>query len=266
MKNDDFDYSYHYGNWHFDTPESQARDIEGARKEFDAHNIYPARKTAKILEIGSGMGRTMLMLRDLGYENMYGIDIDPSQIKVAEKAGLNVCLSDATEFFKENDEKYDAIYAFDVLEHIGKGQQVHLLEGMREHLSQDGFVVLRVPNALFPIASYFRYIDFTHTLSYTSETISFLLHNAGLHFFAVRPQYKESAGLQNLKLPWVRLIRRELGMKDFIMTPNLMIVAFKDENVLKRYLVSAPKIKNDYQDGIKATLRRVWLHIKTMKF
>ena len=84
MKNNEFDYSYQYMNWHSDTPESESADINHAKYMFDIHNLYPVRKSAKILEIGCGMGRQLKMLRNAGYTNLTGCDIDISQINVAK--------------------------------------------------------------------------------------------------------------------------------------------------------------------------------------
>ncbi|MDR2906255.1 MAG: class I SAM-dependent methyltransferase [Helicobacteraceae bacterium] len=249
MKNNNFDYSRHYGNWHSDTPESKRRDIETAKSLFDAHAIYPAQKEARILEIGCGMGRFMLMLRDAGYANLTGIDIDKSQIEIAQKENLNVVLADAAEFLANNTEKYDAIYAFDLLEHIEKERQLPFLKAIFAAASDDGFAVFAVPNALAPLAAFYRYIDFTHTVSYTPITMRFLLNNAGFHHIVVRAQHQETEEVQKLKLPWMRLYRTEFGLNDVILTPNIIAVAFKNDAQLANYLAITPIISNDYAES-----------------
>jgi 2-polyprenyl-3-methyl-5-hydroxy-6-metoxy-1,4-benzoquinol methylase len=259
-----------------DTPESRERDINWwAGFTFDHHRISPKDKKDNILEIGCGMGRFMLMLKENGYQNLTGLDIDQSQIDVAQKENLNVFLSDASDFLMRNNEKYDVIYCFDVLEHIEKDNQLPLLKLIHQHLSDDGFLVLQVPNAMSPTATYFRYIDFTHLVSYTDKTLGFLLHNAGLHFFVIRPQHQETQEIQQLKMPWARLYRHEFCLDSFILTPNIVAVAFKKEQSLNDYLSDAPEIKNDYQEiqiheappkPKERPLKRLWRHLKKGKF
>ncbi|MBN3063662.1 class I SAM-dependent methyltransferase [Pectobacterium aquaticum] len=269
MNNADFDYSYQYNNWHTDTPESCAHDMHQAKIFFDTHAIYPQQKADKVLEIGCGMGRVMLMLREAGYGNLTGIDIDKSQTEIAKKQQLNIFLDDAVEFLQKEETKYDSIYAFDVLEHIAKEKQLDLLKRIYENATEDALVALSIPNALAPTAMLYRYEDFTHTTVYTEKTIGFLLQNAGFHFFCVRPQHHESESIQRLKLPWAKLYRHEFGIKNFILTPNLVVVAFKTKNSLEEYLKNVTPINNDYyyNDSKKPRgLRRLWGHIKKLKF
>lgn len=251
MNNKDFDYSYQYSNWHSDTEESKEKDMAWGKAIFDTHAIYPTSSGKRVLEIGCGMGRYLMMLRRLGFRRLTGIDIDASLIKIAKKEKLSVHLSDAIKFFSFYRRKYDVIYAFDVLEHVAKEKQLTLLKKMYAHLRDDGFIVIQVPNALSPTALYFRYTDFTHVVSYTKETLEFLLHNAGFHFAKVRPQHQETKAIQDLKLPWVRLYRQEYGLTnpdDFILTPNIVVVAFKKKELLEAYLKKAPPINNTYEE------------------
>ncbi|WP_264039798.1 class I SAM-dependent methyltransferase [Pectobacterium carotovorum] len=268
MNNADFDYHYQYKNNHPDTQESCTKDIEQAKILFDSHAMYPQQKNDKVLEVGCGMGRLMLMLQREGYDNITGIDIDKSQIEISRKQNLDTH-SDAIDFLQENDKTYDTIYAFDVLEHIAKEKQLDFLKMVFNHTNDTGFIALSIPNALAPTAMLYRYDDFTHTTVYTENTISFLLHNAGFHFFSIRPQHQESAMVQELKLPWARLYRHESGMDNFILTPNLVIVAFKTKDGLEKYNKKSPKISNTYPDAVYSKargLRRIWKHIKKMKF
>ncbi|MDR1495005.1 MAG: class I SAM-dependent methyltransferase [Rickettsiales bacterium] len=266
MKNSDFNYSYYYSNWHSDTLESRQNDINCAKCLFDLHTLYPLEKSDRVLEIGCGMGRYMLMLREAGYENLTGVDIDISQINVAKKENLSVHMADATEFLVKSSEKYSVIYAFDILEHIDKEKQLSMLKAMFGATTGDGFVAFSVPNGLAPLASFYRYADFTHTVSYTDITMRFLLHNAGFHHTAVRPQHQESEEVQRLKLPWAQLYRNEFGLEDFILTPNLIVAAFKTQNALDRYLANVPVIRNDYSKKKLCGFGRLWEYIKSGKF
>lgn len=263
MDNSEFDYSYQYNNWHNDSEKSKKTDIQSAKKIFSTHGIFPMKKSDKVLEIGCGMGRFMLMLKEEGYDNISGLDIDKSQIEIAKKEGLDVYLSDAIEWLQNTEEKFDVIYFFDVMEHISKEKQLTFLRLIHEHLNESGMIALSVPNALSPTAMFFRYIDFTHTVSYTEITLKFLLCNSGFKHMQVRPQQNESRRIMKLKMPWVNIYREEFGLKDFILTPNLISVAFKNNDAFQNYIEKAPIIKNSYKESQFARFLR---HLRKMKF
>lgn len=62
----------------------------------------------------------------------------------------------------------------------------------------------------------------------------------------IRPQYKESEEVINIKKTWADIYRIEFGMKDVILTPNLVVVAFKIESMYNAYMYNAPIIENNY--------------------
>ncbi|MBO6103054.1 MAG: class I SAM-dependent methyltransferase [Opitutales bacterium] len=266
MDNSIFDYSYHYSNWHSGSKISRNSDIRFAQKLFSDHAIFPKNKDSKVLEIGCGMGRFLLMLQEKGFRNLTGVDIDKTQIAIAQKEGLNVYLYDGIEWLKNTSDTFDVIYFFDVLEHIDKERQLEFLRLVCDHLNDGGMIALSVPNALAPSGMFYRYIDFTHTVSYSREAISFLLNNAGFHHIDIRPQHKECDDVINLKIPWAKIYIIEFGLKDIILTPNLVVVAFKDGKELKNYKRNAPAIVNDYRKAIKLKKRnllsRIFKHLK----
>ena len=103
------------------------------------------------------MGRLMLALKELGVADVTGVDIESEFINIAQKEGLNVVQSDVLDFLRNSDEKFDAIYCIDVIEHIKKEYQEELFVELNKHLNEDGFVVIKTINALAPMASYYRY-------------------------------------------------------------------------------------------------------------
>ena len=256
MDNADFDYSFQYRNLgHLDTDKSRQREMGNWRGRFKQHAIFPPSKDAAILEIGCGMGRLLAMLKKEGYTNLTGIDIDRSQIDVAQKEeGIAVSLIDATEFLSKEisaNRKYDAIYLYDVLEHIAKEKQLPFLKLLHEHLTENGFIVIQVPGGVGSDSLYCRYNDFTHCLLYTPLTLSFLIRNAGFPFLTVRPWCKEPLSWQRAKLPFIRPLRVMNGITDTVTFATCMLaVVFKNEAVFKEWEAKAPVIDNAYLDGI----------------
>lgn len=240
------DYSLQYTNFHSDTIESKNNDISAFKEFILLHNLLHKNKTAQILDIGCGMGRFMLALKELGYDNIKGVDIDERQIDAAKKDGLDVIQEDAIEFLKNIQEKYDVIYCMDVLEHLPKTLQMEFLKEINNHLNNDGFCVFQVPNALSPIASRMRYSDFTHTLVYTTLTMSFLLNNIGLYNIVYRPQYVESKRMLQLKAHYAEILNTEASHEQLILTKNIVTIVFKQKIDMEKYLQNTPKIINNY--------------------
>jgi hypothetical protein len=50
-----------------------------------------------------------------------------------------------------------------------------------------------------------------------------------------------------MKIPWADLYRFEYDLEDFALTPNIVAVAFKNEDVFKDYMSRAPLIQSGYR-------------------
>ena len=241
-------YSYIYQYWHSDTEDDKQREVNGIKNFLVFHNILPKEKNAKVLELGCGMGRWLLALKSYNYDNLKGIDVDASQISIAKKEGLNVELADAHEFLESNNDKYDVIYCIDVLEHVDKDKQVKLLREINKHLTNNGFVVLRIPNVFNPTWGMMRYEDFTHCSIYTDRTINFLLNNSGFSYVINRPTHQETIELESMKKYFYDLYKLQYGRENIILTPNMLTVAFKNELDYETYKSITQPVKTFYEE------------------
>ena len=133
----------------------------------------PKNLKSKILDYGCGLGGMLCRLGEMGYENIYGYDIDSYAIKVC--TGKRIKIIDIDEM--SND--YDLIIMSHVLEHIDKNQMISLLENLRSRLSVSGKIIIAVPNAQSNTGSYWRYEDFTHKYIFTSGSLKYVLQQAG---------------------------------------------------------------------------------------
>lgn len=246
MQLNKLDYKLQYNNWHDESLESRNRDISDWENVLELHNLYPKNNNAKILDAGCGMGRLMLTLKNHDFNNIKGVDIDASMIEFASKEGLDVVQADIISFLQKDDELYDVIYCFDIVEHLEKEEQITLFKLLNSHLKSDGFVVVRVPNALSPTAGFFRYEDFTHTTSYTPITIKFLCQNGGFDYVTTRADVIETQDLQRLKSFYAEIYRQQFFIEDVILTPNIVSVIFKTEAAFNDYLAEAKEVKNEY--------------------
>lgn len=142
----------------------------------------PKNKDAKILVLGSGLGHEIFALNIMGYSNVLGVDIDAKQIKIAKSVGINCIHADALEYLEKSKENYDAILAFNFLEHFDSENALRLCRLCYMHLSQNGVLILLTPNASNPLASHNIYGDLTHKIGgFTETSIIQLLRIAGFN-------------------------------------------------------------------------------------
>jgi len=143
-------------------------------------NRLPKDKSLPILDFGCGFGQTLLALRDLGYGNIIGCDIDDEAIKYCISQGLKVenC-SNLDEFVNKYENHFDFIIMSHVLEHFSKKEIISTLIKLRKMLKEDGELMIMVPNAQSNTGAYWAYEDFTHTTLFTSGSIYYVLKIAG---------------------------------------------------------------------------------------
>jgi ubiquinone/menaquinone biosynthesis C-methylase UbiE len=74
------------------------------------------KKTAKILDIGSGVGYFLDTMKDLGYKNLTGVSWTEGDLKALKDKKHNIIKGDIN-FIKDDDNKYDFIFCRHALEH-----------------------------------------------------------------------------------------------------------------------------------------------------
>jgi SAM-dependent methyltransferase len=111
--------------------------------EFDAA-LRDLTNSRKILEIGSGDGLFLEKLNSLGKETL-GIDKSPKAILRARERGLCVLDCDLHELSAKSPNAFDAVCAFQVLEHVA--DPVEMLTAGARCLKPGGIFILAVPNA-----------------------------------------------------------------------------------------------------------------------
>jgi 2-polyprenyl-3-methyl-5-hydroxy-6-metoxy-1,4-benzoquinol methylase len=137
-------------------------------------------KGKTVLELGCGIGGMLHYLKTQGVTDIFGVDISTQQVEICKKfVTENVIQGDAIEYLRTTTRKYDYIFAFDFVEHLRKEQIPEFCILLHGALNDEGIVILRTPNmgSLFGLHS--RYIDFTHEVGFTEESIRQILREAG---------------------------------------------------------------------------------------
>lgn len=188
-----------YKEIHGDFTQANA-DAEVLQAEFNRYaelNYLPELrhrpKDAAIFEVGTYLGHTLKWAQQAGYTNLAGIELDPRSCAYSrEYTGLNTIVQgDVIEHLASVQQQYDVIFMKAVLEHVGRDETPLLLERLHRALKPDGVLIIAVPNMDWLLAGHERYLDLTHRMGYTRESLGAVLR---LFFQDVRvePFYMET--------------------------------------------------------------------------
>src|SRR3990167_998700 len=81
---------------------------------------------AKILDVGCGTGRNLLMLKEFG--QTYGVDINPLALKFCSQRGQKQVKLGGAESLPFTDNSFDLVTIFDVLYHRGVSSDLQVLK------------------------------------------------------------------------------------------------------------------------------------------
>lgn len=129
------------------------------------------RPGAKVLDYGCGPGDFLLVAKARGFD-VSGIDNSPRSVQMAAERGLPVICGGTRELLGRP-ERYDAILAQSVLEHVPDG--VALVTALGSLLAPGGVLVLSAPT---PGA--FFWDDPTHVRPYTAKSFAILADLTGM--------------------------------------------------------------------------------------
>ena len=96
---------------------------------------------APILDIGCGTGAWLERLANIGFSNLYGVDIDVKQFKT-DKAICSQANLDSDDLTLGH--KFSLITAIEVIEHLENPGR--LFYHVQQNLDEDGYFLLTTPN------------------------------------------------------------------------------------------------------------------------
>jgi predicted SAM-dependent methyltransferase len=85
--------------------------------------------------------------------------------------------TDAESHLEQENATYDFIILKAVLEHVRKDEVVPFLMKIRNALKDNGMIIIDVPNMDWLMAQHERYMDFTHEVGFTRESLAQVMRN-----------------------------------------------------------------------------------------
>lgn len=102
-----------------------------------------ARPDLRILDAGCGTGGTTVRLREIG--SVVGIDLAQEALRPARHRGLRHLAQASVERLAFTDASFDVVTSFEVVYHLGVGDDRLALREFRRVLRPDGLLLLRLP-------------------------------------------------------------------------------------------------------------------------
>lgn len=204
---ENIDYSSHYVGIH-GSDDRAYRNMARFYRDVLAH--IPLR--GRVLDVGCGTGFLVEALMREGHD-VTGIDTDRGQVAVAQKRNLPVVhVESASVNAYVSSEQWDAIFLMDVLEHVPKASQLNLVSAIQKSLRPGGRFICEVPNALWSMARYMLYQDWTHQCLFTVSSLRFVLENAGFSQIEIQGREEMPArdrdGIAGILVPAARSASR----------------------------------------------------------
>ena len=140
-------------------------------------------KDSKILDIGCGVGFFLYAFKKNDFTNLKGIEFSNDLVEIANGFDLNCVVQG--DIFEElsKKEKFDLIILKDVIEHFERQEIFRILELSYKKLSNNGKILIQVPNANNLFSGRILYNDFTHELSFTKDSLRQILSANGFKNF-----------------------------------------------------------------------------------
>jgi len=151
-----------------------------------------------VLDYGCSGGFFLDVAKNIGIENCFGMELNKIEADISKAKGHSVHngLLETNPF----QEKFDLITLWDVFEHIKDGKSY--LNKFRKIISDDGFLLLQVPNATALAARIMQehsnmYDGLEHVNLYSPETLNLIAEKSGFKVIEMQTVIPEMNVLNN---------------------------------------------------------------------
>jgi 2-polyprenyl-3-methyl-5-hydroxy-6-metoxy-1,4-benzoquinol methylase len=215
-------------------PSLERFDSRRVINDYYLNPFLPKNKQAAILDVGCGDGNLVYWLQQKGYDQVQGVDVSVEQIERGLGLGIkNLIVDDLMGFLIDRENEYDLIIARDVFEHFTRQEFFEALLIIKKSLSNDGKLLIQVPNGEGLHYTSIFFGDVTHEMSYTLSSLRQLIMAAGFNrvrVFPINPYPKGIKGLiRSILWKYKVLVTRfwqmvERGSSSGLFTANLLAI------------------------------------------
>lgn len=148
----------------------------------------PRKGLAKILDVGCGTGKTLALLKELGWD-VYGLEIDKDAVKMAGERGLvNVKHGGYEKITNFPNNYFDCIRLYHVIEHIPNPR--NCLQLIHQKLKPGGEIILGTPNADSAVSKLFGKFWYNldiprHLFVFSPKTLSMIVKDEGFWHLSI---------------------------------------------------------------------------------
>jgi SAM-dependent methyltransferase len=128
-------------------------------------------KNTRALEIGYGNGSFLTYAKNKGWD-VVGLEANNTLVQTAKHHGFQAFFADTLTSFQDN--TFDLVVAFDVLEHINQDTLVRFLEEINRILTNHGVFIARFPNGDSPFGLCYQNGDVTHITTLGKGKVTYL--------------------------------------------------------------------------------------------
>jgi len=130
------------------------------------------------LDLGCGRGEFLAILREEDIRAV-GIDLSPINVDHLLACGFDVVLGEGVDYLRRADAPLSGIAAFQVIEHLARGELERLVDLAFSRLAPGGCLILETVNPHAPFAMGNFHMDETHVAPIPPERVAFLMQLAG---------------------------------------------------------------------------------------
>jgi 2-polyprenyl-3-methyl-5-hydroxy-6-metoxy-1,4-benzoquinol methylase len=207
----------------------------------------PRDRSAAIVDIGCGAGHFLYFLRSEGYSNVYGIDVSPEMISLCRNTGIfNVEQSDVFDFLMRHPKSFRAIVCNDLIEHIPRVRMLDFIEFVKAAMDEGTFLIKTI-NAASLFGAREVFIDFTHEVGFTPESLAQVLRLGGFDSITIQPLRMTPTNVKGRLLRFVgeRVIQSLLkgvimtlegrgSRQPMVLTPTMLGIATVDSQLKQK--------------------------------
>lgn len=147
----------------------------------DLKNKIADWKAKKFIDLGSGRGEWLDILRENGAGDITGVDLNEEQNSISRAKGHRVFCEDCNKYLSEQpDSSADLITAFQLIEHLPIKNLLELIEQCHRVLRPGGYMIFETPNPCnILVGSDTFYLDPTHKRPLDPRLVSYMAEYYG---------------------------------------------------------------------------------------